>query len=236
MTLGIMQPYFLPYLGYFSLIKVVDEFVLFDTPQFIRHGWIERNQILKPNGEKLYIKVPLNKHSRETTIKDISIRADQNWKQTIISQLGPYKKKAPYYGVVVGLLEEIFALETDSIVALNEHGLKLVCNHLGINTPIKVYSEMDLEIDPVNAPDEWALNICKAYGASAYYNPTGGMEFFERQKYAAAGIELKFVKLEPTPYKQLGNEFVPFLSVVDVLMFNPVDSVNQMLDQIILLD
>lgn len=79
MKLAIMQPYFLPYIGYFSLINQVDQFIQFDTPQFIRHGWIERNKILKSNGGTLYIKVPLQKHSRETPIKDIKIRVDEPW-------------------------------------------------------------------------------------------------------------------------------------------------------------
>ncbi len=80
MRLAVMQPYFFPYLGYFALIKKSDHFVIFDTPQFIRHGWIERNRILKPVEGWQYIKVPLVKHSRETAIKDIVIRNSENWK------------------------------------------------------------------------------------------------------------------------------------------------------------
>src|SRR5690606_18119579 len=121
MRLAIMQPYFLPYIGYFSLIKHTDQFILFDTPQFIRHGWIERNRVLKANGEPLYIKVPLNKHSRETNINDIKIDNSQNWKEKILAQLVTYRKRAPNYWKVVALLREIFALETDSIVNLNRY-------------------------------------------------------------------------------------------------------------------
>ena len=236
MRLGIMQPYFLPYLGYFALIQQVDAFILFDTPQFISHGWIERNQVLKQNGEKLYIKVPLQKHSRETAIKDVVINETQNWQQTILSQLGPYKKRAPYFKVVSELLEKIFALETQSIVALNKRALEVICGYLEIDTPIKVFSQMNLELGEVNAPDEWALNICKALGANSYYNPTGGMEFFSREKYQNEGIELKFLEFKASNYEQLGNPFVPYLSVLDVMMFNSPAEINKMMEQINLLD
>ncbi|WP_435579662.1 WbqC family protein [Gilvibacter sp.] len=236
MRLGIMQPYFLPYLGYFALIQQVDAFILFDTPQFIRHGWIERNQILKQNGEKLYIKVPLQKHSRETAIKDVVINEEQNWQQTILSQLGPYKKRAPYFKMVTELLEKIFVLETQSIVALNKRSLEVICGYLEIDTPIQVFSQMELEVAEVNAPDEWALNICKALGANSYYNPTGGMEFFSREKYQNEGIELKFLEFKASNYEQLGNPFVPYLSVLDVMMFNSPAEINKMMEQINLLD
>ena len=235
MRLGIMQPYFMPYLGYFALIREVDEFILFDTPQFIRHGWIERNQVLKQNGERLYIKVPLQKHSRDTAIKDVVINNSQNWRQTILSQLGPYKKKAPFFKEVTNVLEEVFELKSNSIVDLNLKALESVGTYLSIKTPFKVFSEMGLNIDDVNAPDEWALNICRALNANSYYNPTGGMEFFNREKYQDAGIELKFVKFEATPYDQLGNPFVPYLSVVDVMMFNSPEKINQMMNRISLL-
>jgi hypothetical protein len=232
MTLGIMQPYFMPYLGYFALIKHVDQFILFDTPQFIRHGWIERNKVLKPNGEPLYIKVPLQKHSRDTSINEVVIKNEENWKRKIMAQLVPYKKKAPHYSEVTALLNDIFDIETNSIVTLNFIALQKICTYLDIQTPIKIWSEMDVEIESVNAPDEWALNICKAMGADSYYNPPGGKEFFDANKYIAAGVDLNFLEIKQTPYKQLNNEFVPYLSIIDVLMFNDKESVTQMLEQI----
>jgi WbqC-like protein len=231
MTLGIMQPYFMPYLGYFALIKRVDQFILFDTPQFIRHGWIERNKVLKLNGETLYIKVPLKKHARDTPINKVVINNDENWKNKILAQLVPYKKRAPYYKEVIGLLEEIFENKTNSIVILNFIALQKICNYLDIITPIKIWSKMDVKIEGVNEPDEWALNICKAMGANGYYNPPGGKDFFDSNKYNKAGIDLKFLELNQVSYNQFEHDFVPYLSIIDVLMFNDIESVNQMLDQ-----
>lgn len=232
MTLGIMQPYFLPYLGYFALIKHVDQFILFDTPQFIRHGWIERNRVLKFNGETLYIKVPLEKFSRDTPINEVVIRNNENWKSKILAQLVPYKKNAPHYKEIVAALKDIFETQTNSIVALNYIALQKICTYLDISTPIKIWSQMDVEIEKVNAPDEWALNICKAMGANAYYNPPGGKDFFDSNKYSEAGIDLKYLELNQISYNQFSHDFVPYLSIIDVLMFNDKDSVNTMLNNI----
>ena len=231
MKLAIMQPYFFPYIGYFSLIKHVDKFILFDTVQFIRHGWIERNRILKPSDGWQYIMVPLKKYSRETIIKDIEINNDQQWKEKILAQLQHYKKQAPYFSNVIDILNEIFSKEYATIVDLNLASLKTVCNYLGINTPIQVFSLMNIDIEPANAPDEWALNICKALGnVDEYWNPPGGQSFFDRKKYENAGINLKFHSAILTDYDQKRNVFEPGLSIIDVMMFNSVDEINKMLD------
>lgn len=228
--IAIMQPYFFPYVGYFALIKHTELFILFDTPQFIRHGWIERNQVLKPSGEPLYIKVPLVKHHRDTKINEIVVKNSQPWKDKILAQLGPYKKKAPNYSKVINLLNEIFELDTDSIVELNRFSLEKVCQYLEINTPIEVWSEMNVDIAPVNEPDEWALNISIAIGANTYINPPGGMDLFDRAKYKNAGVNLKFMKVLPVEYRQISKSFVPNLSVIDILMFCDAEQVHSMLD------
>jgi WbqC-like protein family len=229
MKLAIMQPYFMPYLGYFSLIKNTDQFIIFDTPQFIRHGWIERNRILKPNGEPLYIKVPLEKYSRDTPIRSVKINSIENWQGKILAQLVPYKKKAKNYSQVIILLNEVFNLKTNSIVVLNHFALKTICDYLEITTPIYIWSEMNIGIEKVHAPDEWALNICKALNAKSYYNPEGGLSFFDKSKYDKEGVELKFMRMHAKPYSQFTNEFVPSLSILDVLLFNSKEEIHKML-------
>jgi hypothetical protein len=232
MKLAIMQPYFFPYLGYFSLIKHTDMFILFDTVQFIRHGWIERNRILKPSEGWQYIKVPLKKHSRETIIKDILIDNDQAWKEKILAQLQHYKKSAPYYLNVIGILKEVFSQEYNSIVDLNLFSLNVVCNYLKIKTPIEIYSKMNLVIEQVNAPDEWALNICKSMKVvTEYWNPPGGKSFFHKEKYMKEGIDLKFHEMKLIEYDQKRNKFEGNLSIIDVMMFNSREKIQEMLDQ-----
>jgi len=232
MKLAIMQPYFFPYAGYFSLIKHTNKFILLDTVQFIRHGWIERNRILKQHDGWLYIKVPvIREGGRETLIRDIKIDNSQKWKQKILSQLQQYKKAAPYYNVVLDMLNDTFSGEYDNITALNKIALEKVCNFLDIIHHIEVFSTMNLVIDQPQAPDEWALNICKAYGnVGEYWNPLGGRDFFDKKKYNEAGINLRFQKMNLLPYIQKRPAFEPGLSIIDVLMFNSVSEINRMLD------
>jgi hypothetical protein len=230
--LAIMQPYFFPYLGYFSLIKNTERFILLDTVQFIYHGWIERNRILKPGGGWQYVRVPLLKHSRDTSIKDITINQQEHWQEKLLAQLQHYKKPAPYYLAVIDVLRQSFAKDVEGITELNRNAIKCVCNYLGIRTPVEIFSELGLKIEPPNAPDEWALNISRAIGGvSEYWNPGGGMDIFEKAKYAAHGIELRFQKIVLTEYDQRRAPFESHLSVIDVMMFNSPEQINAMLDK-----
>ena len=241
MKLAIMQPYFMPYIGYFSLIKQTDEFILFDPVQFIRHGWIERNRTLKQNGGVQYVQIPLIKgDGHDTLIKDVKINNAEPWKQRMLAQLQHYKKKAPYYWKTIKILNEVFAEDYEDITHLNKKTLQVVCAYLGINREFPIFSEMGLEIEPVTSPDEWALNICKAvnklgWGVTDYINPEGGVEFFDRKKYTDNGISLSFIHSLLPPYNQHQDTFEAGLSMIDILMFNSPEEINTMLDQFELL-
>ena len=229
MKLGIMQPYFFPYIGYFSLICNVDTFILLDSVQFIRHGWIERNRILKQTGGWQYISVPLEKHTQKTLIKDIYIDNEKAWQERLLAQIAHYRK-APYYYPVQKLLKNVLSDSYERITFLNKRCLDEVCAYLDIPVSIQVFSEMDLEISPVLEPDDWALNICRAYpGADEYWNPRGGSGLFHREKYADCGIRLRFHEVQPVFYQQKGNPFEPSLSIIDVLMFNSASEIRNML-------
>lgn len=234
MKIAIMQPYFMPYIGYFSLIKHSDMFILFDTVQFIRHGWIERNRVLKQNEGWLYIKIPLIKSGRDTLIKDCYIDNSTDWKRKIISQLNTYKKLAPNYHKVMNLMEELFKKDYNDITILNKISLEIVLDYLGIEKEIYVFSQMNVEIQEAQAPDEWALNICKSIRKEkkiTYINPIGGLEFFDRKKYIDNAIDIYFQKMKLEQYSQHRESFESGLSMIDVLMFNSVEEVNLMLDQ-----
>lgn len=232
MKLAIMQPYFFPYLGYFSLIKHTDQFILLDTVQYIRHGWIDRNRILKQDEGWIYIQVPIIKRrGRETLIKDCIIENSHDWKQKILAQLQPYKKIAPNYFQVIKLIKEIFSIEYKDLVSLNRTALKLVCDFLELEHKILLFSEMNIEIERPGAPDEWALHICKALlDVNEYWNPPGGMSFFDKTKYTSSGIELKFQQVRLLPYDQKRIKFETGLSIIDAMMFNSVNEIHKMLN------
>lgn len=231
-TVAIMQPYFFPYAGYFSLIKHTDGFILFDPVQFIRHGWIDRNRILKQGEGWIYIRAPLLPYASDAPINAVHVDDAQPWRDKLLAQIVPYKRAAPFYWPVRKLVADAIAGEHATIAALNKAILEAVCAHLGFTRNLEVFSEMNLPIDPPAAPDEWALNICRALGdVGAYWNPPGGHGFFDRSKYETAGIDLRFQTLETPVYDQRRAEFTPHLSIIDTLMFNPPDEVNAMLDR-----
>ena len=232
MRLAIMQPYFFPYIGYFSLIRNTDQFILLDTIQFIRHGWIERNRILNQQEGWIYFKVPLIKENgRSTLINEIRIDNHQNWKQKIIAQMQSYKKIAPYYNNVMEMLNELFSHEFNDMVSLNKASLEKVFNFLGLDIHVQVFSGMNLNIEQPKERDEWALNICKAIGGvNEYWNPPGGQTFFDRQKYLKAGIDIKFMTQIIAPYSQHRPTFEPRLSIIDIMMFNDIDVIYKMME------
>jgi hypothetical protein len=230
MKLAIMQPYFFPYLGYFGLIKHSDRFIICDVVQFMRHWWIERNRILKhPEGWQ-YIHVPLVKHSYKATIKEVKIRIEEPWQDKIFQLLIHYKNKSPCYKEVIGFLENAFSFKTDSITELSAHLLAETCRYIGIPFCRAIFSEMNIAIEKASAPDEWAINICKALAADTYINPPGGMDFYDRSKYVQADIKLQFLKVNLRPYKQWGEHFEEALSIIDVMMFNKPQEIQAMLD------
>ncbi|OBY88893.1 glycine transferase [Pseudomonas sp. AU11447] len=226
-----MQPYFFPYLGYFSLIKHTDLFVLFDTVQYIHHGWIERNRILKQQDGWLYIRVPRIKHHRETLIKDVRLDNRQDWRRSLFSQLDVYRKVAPYYRDVREMIAASLDHPFEDIVSLNKTTLEATCAYLGFPRQMPVLSRMDLPMERPKAPDEWALNICKALGSvEEYWNPPGGQSFFDRRKYDAAGLTLRFQEPKLVPYEQKRPTFEAGLSIIDVMMFNSPADTSRMLD------
>ncbi len=225
-----MQPYFFPYLGYFSLIRNSDKWIFFDTPQYIRHGWVNRNRVLKPVEGWQYITVPLKKHERDATIKDIITNDIEDWKLKIIRQLEHYKKFAPFYTQTIQLIEKCFSTSTTSLSEVNIASTQEICRYLDIECNSEVFSKMNLSIDTVSAPDEWALNICKAIGATQYINPPGGLDFFDKNKYTSQNIDIKFLEVNTALYQQGKREFISNLSIIDVIMFNDITKIHSYLD------
>ncbi len=226
-----MQPYFFPYLGYFSLIKQTERFILIDSVQFIKQGWIERNRIMQSDEEWQYIKVPLVKHNRETKIEGIRINNSEDWRGRIFRQLEHYKRKAQFYNETLNVLDEALSINTDSIVKLNKHCLQTVCKYIDIETYLEIFTEMKIVIETANDSDEWALNICKALGdVTEYWNPEGGFTFYDKSKYINNGIDIKFLKINFEEYPQKREIFEPGLSIIDVMMFNSPSKISEMLD------
>lgn len=230
MKIAIMQPYLFPYIGYFSLIKNTDHFVFFDTPQYIRKGWINRNRILGTNGKDIYFTVPVEKCPRETPIKEVKISHNEDWQEKWMGQLTIYKKRAPYYSTIMQLVRDVLSCDTQYISEMAINSVIKTCQYLGIELNYDVYSKMNLPLFEVEAPDEWALGITREMKYDTYVNPPGGKTFFDANKYKKANIELEFLTQEIQKYNQRIREFVPGLSILDVMMFCTPEEIRSMMD------
>lgn len=226
--LGFQQPYFMPYIGHFALISYVDHYLFFDTAQYVRRSWMNRNRILNPTKDFSYISVQVKKAPQKTAIKDILIDDTQAWKQRLYNQLSVYIK-APNFKKVMEFLHSILDCDYLTLSELNITTTKAICNYLGINTTFETFSEMNITYDQVNACDEWALNVTKSLGYSTYVNAIGGMEFFDKTKYQDNNINLCFLKAELVPYVQRIGRFVEGLSIIDIMMFNSIAEIQDML-------
>ncbi len=224
MKIGIMQPYIFPYLGYWQVMNKTDRWIFFDTVQYNKRSWMNRNRIMHPNPVKeyQYISVPIKKHPRGTLINEVEINQDINWRETIKGQLTVYKQlRAPYYDDVHALIESILdEAKMDSFLELCILSSEAICKSLHIAINYKIASQTDFDRERITAPGEWALEICKAQKADMYINPYSGYDIFDEENYRKNNIELRFLKPAIREYTQSKRErFVPSLSIIDMLMF-----------------
>lgn len=224
-TLGIMQAYFMPYIGYFQLLNAVDEFVIYDNIQYTKKGWINRNRILQGDGDK-YITLPLKKDSDFLNI-DERFLADSFNPQKLMQQIETAYHKAPYYQEVLSLLDNIIRFEEKNLFQYILHSVREVCKYLDITTPIIISSEM--KYDSSLKGEDKVIAICKERKCDRYINAIGGMDLYHAEAFADEGMELKFIKTVFQEYPQFKNAFVPALSIIDVLMFNSQSQIKQML-------
>jgi hypothetical protein len=215
-----MQPYFFPYLGYFDVIHKCDKWIAFDTAQYIRHGWVNRNRILHPSSGWQYIIAPLQEHRRETPIRDVLVQAGKGWRDRLQGQLVHYRKKAPYYEATVDLVRSCLDNTELSLSRLNVSILDRVCAYLRIPFRYEFFSDMKLALGPIDGPGDWALRISEAVGADEYINSPGAKGYLDRERFGSVGIKLNFQEFENMNYRCAPYNFEPALSIIDVLMWN----------------
>jgi len=233
MTIAIMQPYFLPYIGYMQLMSAVDTFILYDDVSFINRGWINRNRLLI-NGQEYLFTVPLRDASQNKRINEVHLADDPKWRSKLLKTIEQGYRKAPYYGTVMPLTEKIVNFTTDSIAELVHFSLVELNTFLEIPTRLvassSVYNNADLK-----AQDR-ILDICQQEKATRYINPIGGTDLYDKPSFATAGIDLAFIQAKRVEYAQFNRpEFVPWLSIIDIVMFNDVPTTRAMLTEFDLL-
>ena len=223
MTLGIMQPYFMPYIGYWQLMAAVDTYVIYDDVNYIKKGWINRNNILVNNDKQMFT-ISLNGASQNKLINEITIADDFTKLRKTIHMA---YHKAPYYNDVMALLDKIFSYQSSNLADFIANSIELVCQYLDIQTKIIISS--NIEKDNSLKGQDKILEICKLLNADTYYNAIGGQELYDKSVFEKENIKLCFLKSDIPEYSQYKNAFVPGLSIIDVLMFNNPIQVKQML-------
>lgn len=214
-TIAVMQPYFMPYIGYWQLIAAVDRFVVLDDVRFIRRGWIHRNRILVGAAPHLFT-LPVCGASQNRLICDLERVVDDVWLRKFQRQLTENYRKAPYFAETIPLLQAMLADPEPNLVRFLLAALRVTCRHLSLET--ELLSSSGRYANTSLTGQERVLDICRQEGARCYLNPQGGIELYDRDVFQAQGIELCFAVPHNTPYPQQGNAFVPWLSAIDILM------------------
>jgi hypothetical protein len=229
MKLAIMQPYFMPYIGYFQLINSVDQFIIYDNIQYTKKGWINRNRILA-NGKDQLITLPIKKDSDYLDV--IERELSESWskdKNKILNIIKSSYNKAPYFEETFELISKclnnpesnLFKFIYDSIVFINDY--------LNIKTPIIISSSINA--NHILKSQDKVLSLCKAQNTNVYINSIGGVELYDKTIFKQNGIKLNFIKSNPIKYKQFNNEFVSWLSIIDVMMFNSKEQIQEYLNE-----
>jgi hypothetical protein len=233
MKVAIMQPYFFPYIGYFQLIAASDVFVLHDDVQYIKGGWINRNRILL-NRESRMITFPVQKGDYDLPINARSYVDDKQAPKDIINLIKQAYAKAPLYRHIFPLIEELLMFEDRNVARFNENLIRRISEYLYLGC--KIITSSSVEKDDSLAGEPRVLDMCKRLGATDYTNPIGGTDLYHQAAFLQCGITLRFLEARNERYEQQSDTWVPFLSVIDVLMFNSEEEIHQLLTKYRLLE
>ncbi len=239
MKVGINQPYFFPYLGYWQLMNAVDEYVIADNLNYIKQGYINRNKILV-NEEPQYFRLPVHKPSQNKLICETEIALTEEEIEKMLHTLQCQYRHAPnfehVYEHVKQVLEYGLTEEGKNIAAFLENAIKLTARELGITTPI-IRASRDVNLDRDYKRENYVVATCKKLGATEYYNAIGGTKLYFQDFFTANGLELKFVNMDQdVSYKQFCDDFIPNLSIIDVMMFCSKEQIAELLNKYELVD
>lgn len=225
MKIAIMQPYFFPYIGYYQLINLVDVFYIYDDVNFIKRGWINRNQI-QINGEPKYITVPLHKASQNKKIHEIEISQDSNWRNKILETIKHNYKKAPYFDDVFPLVENVLNYNSSKMYHIATESLMKMMGYLKPDHKVEYAATSPIRIPEEVRGQDRILEICKVHKEPlTYINPCGGKELYTLSAFEKEGFTLKFIQ------SKLDNN----LSIIDILMHYSREEVCKFLNEFELL-
>jgi len=216
MIVGILQPGYLPWLGFFEQMYRSDVFVLYDDVQYDKEGWRNRNRIKTANGVQ-WLTVPvLVKFSDRPLITDIRVNNEMNWRKKHLSSIKQSYGKAPFFKDYSGLFEEAYSRDWDFLVDLDLYFIMKLAECLGMREK-RVLRSSDM---PVRGErDERLVHLCKHLGADTFYEGAAGRDYIDEETFSRGGVRVEFQEYDHPIYCQLHGNFVSHLSVID-LLFN----------------
>ena len=229
MRLAVMQPYIFPYLGYFQLLSAVDRFIFFDDVNFIKKGWIHRNQLLV-SGQPHLFSVPLQRVSQNKLIKDTYLHPSSygQWRDTFLKTVDQNYRQAPFFPAAYALLRQVLERTHETIADLAIDSVESVASYVGLETDFRRSSS--LPYDRSRKGQDKIMAICQQQKATTYVNPIGGTELYDGATFATHNVALYFIKSADVSYPQQDSSFVSNLSIIDVLMFNDIAQISQLLE------
>jgi hypothetical protein len=226
MTLAVMQPYLFPYAGYFQLVNCADIFIFYDDVSFIKGGWINRNQILNA-AKPLMFTCPLSNASSNVDIKDVCTTDLDRFLRKFEKQLSQCYRKAPYFDEISSLVMRVFENGAKTISELSIASITECSNYIGLECRFQVSSSDFADTKGLDRASR-LIEIAKRCGSDRYVNMPGGRDLYHVESFAEHGVELRFIDSNPIEYQQFKNPFLPYLSIIDVLMFNSPEQVRHM--------
>jgi len=219
MILTAHQPVYLPWLGLFHKIALSDVFCYFDDVQYQIKDWNNRNKIKTVSGEA-WLTVPiLVKGYREKKIREIEINNSVNWRKKHWKSIYLNYKKTPYFDNYADFFEKIYKMEWHYLSDLNEYMLKWFLKTLKIKVEYHKASELNFQ----GVKSDLVLDMCKKLNATTYIFGALGKNYAEKEKFTVAGVKIYFQDYCHPKYKQAGNNFTPYLGIID-LLFNEGDN------------
>lgn len=220
-----MQPYCLPYLGYFQLISHADVFVVYDDVDFIIKGWINRNRILVNKQEHRFT-IPLGNGRRGIPINQVSLAENYpQWRKRFLQTIRLSYARAPYFQETISWLEHSLSQPFTKITELNLYLLQSLCTTLSIKTELRSSSSIYQNKQLRGAPR--LIDICKQENASEYLNPPGGRSLYTSSDFEKDNIQLKFLQPDLPPYGNPAGPLIPGLSILDALMHVSIDDLSK---------
>lgn len=224
----ILQPGYLPWLGFFDQLYKSDVFVIYDDVQFDKSGWRNRNRIKGVRGIQ-WLTVPvLTKNQEKPSNKEIKINNKANWRGKHLKSIFQNYSKAPYFKDYFHEIEKILLKDTDSLLELNMSLIYFLSKSLGTNKKIIFSSDLGIKGEGTNR----IVSICLHLNATEYLTGDSAKDYLDESLFSENNIKLIYHNYQHPVYRQLYGDFIPYLSVVDLLFNHGKDSLKILTNQI----